>query len=170
MDLTLMHPKIVHLPIALAVLMPLLSLGLLVAWWRDWLPKKAWLIAAIFQGVLVVSSFAALQTGEADEEAVEAVVAENHIETHEEAAELFTWAAGLALILFGAAAVSRGARTGLGFGALSVAASVVVFGLGYRVGDAGGSLVYDHGAASAFDQGPGGAPARSAGHAEEDDD
>ena len=28
------HPMLVHLPIALAVLMPLVSAGLLIAWWR----------------------------------------------------------------------------------------------------------------------------------------
>ena len=37
-----LHPKIVHLPIALAVLMPLITAGLLIAWWRDMLPRRAW--------------------------------------------------------------------------------------------------------------------------------
>lgn len=150
MDLTLLHPKIVHIPIALAVLMPLLSLGLILAWWRDWLPKRAWLIAVVFQGLLVVSSYAALQTGEADEEPVEAVVAEQFIDLHEDAAELFMWAAAIALILFVVTAIVKDRRFALALGSLSIVASLVVFGLGYRVGEAGGALVYEHGAASAF--------------------
>ena len=32
------HAIVVHLPIALAVLMPVLSAGLLAAWWRGLLP------------------------------------------------------------------------------------------------------------------------------------
>jgi uncharacterized membrane protein len=149
MDLTLLHPKIVHIPIALAVLMPLLSLGLLLAWWRNWLPKRAWLIAVIFQGVLVASSYAAMQTGEADEEVVEAVVAERFIDLHEGAAELFMWATAFTLILFVVAGLVKNKRFALTLGSLSLVASMVVLGLGYRVGEAGGALVYEHGAANA---------------------
>jgi uncharacterized membrane protein len=149
MDLTLLHPKIVHLPIALAVIMPFLSLGLVLAWWRDWLPKRAWIIAVILQGVLVASSYVAMETGEADEEVVEAVVAERFIDLHEEAAELFMWATALTLILFVVAGLLKNKRFALTLGSLSFVASVVVLGLGYRVGEAGGALVYEHGAASA---------------------
>ena len=42
MDTLPLHPKIVHLPIALAVLMPLITAGLLIAWWRDMLPRRTW--------------------------------------------------------------------------------------------------------------------------------
>ena len=34
MEALFFHPKLVHVPIALAVLMPLLSGSLLLAWWR----------------------------------------------------------------------------------------------------------------------------------------
>jgi len=49
-----LHPKIVHLPIALAALMPLLSILILGGWWRGHLPRRAWLLVAAFQALLVV--------------------------------------------------------------------------------------------------------------------
>ncbi len=180
MNLELLHPKIVHVPIALAVLMPLLSFGVLLAWWRSWLPRRTWIIAAALQGVLVAASFAALQTGEVDEEVVEAVVAEQFLDAHEEAAELFMWIAAIALLFYVGAAAIKNERVARGLGALSVLASLVVFAQGYRVGEAGGALVYEHGAAGAFTAQSAGAaptgggaegatPARQGDHDDDDD-
>jgi uncharacterized membrane protein len=150
MDAFLFHPKLVHLPIALAVLMPLISGGLLLAWWRKWLPARAWVVAVALQGVLVGSGILALQSGEAEEERVERVVAEGFIEEHEQAAEAFVWASGgvLAVMLVGLALSSR--RTGPVAAAAATLGTLVVLGLGYRTGQAGGDLVYRHGAAQAF--------------------
>lgn len=150
MDSLPLHPKLVHLPIALAVLMPLLSAGLLLAWWRAWLPRRGWLVVVALQAVLVVSGVAALRTGETDEERVEARVAETAIEAHEEAAQLFVMG-GAAVLLVGLAAVflrREGAARGLA--AAATAGTLAVLFLGYRTGEAGGRLVYQHGAASAY--------------------
>ena len=35
-----LHPKLVHLPLALAALLPLLTFGVLLAWWRGWLQQR----------------------------------------------------------------------------------------------------------------------------------
>lgn len=153
MEALFFHPKLVHLPIALAALMPAISAGLLFAWFRDLLPRRAWFIAVALQAVLVLSSIAAMRSGEAEEERVERVVAESAIEAHEEAAELFTWFSGGVLLLFvaGSAIPATGAaRVAAGAAA---AGSLVVLFLGYRVGEAGGALVYEHGAASAYTSG-----------------
>ena len=148
------HPALVHLPIALALVMPLLTSGLLALWWRGVLPRKAWLIAIAMQALLVVGGMASLSTGERDEERVEALVPEAAIEAHEDAAKVFV-AAGAATLLMaiGAAAIrgERGARIAAG---AATAMTVVVLGLGYRVGEAGGRLVYEHGAARAFTDAP----------------
>src|SRR6185369_12870473 len=58
-----LHPIVVHLPIALAVLMPVLSAGLLAAWWRGLLPRRTWMIAVLLQGLLLVSGVVSLRTG-----------------------------------------------------------------------------------------------------------
>lgn len=148
-----MHPKIVHLPMALAVLMPLIAGGLLLAWWRQWLPSRAWLMAVGLQGVLVLSSVMAMRSGEGDEERVEKVVSGKIIHEHEEAAELFTWtAAGLFAVMIGAA-LTASRRPGLPLAAVAALGTLGVAGLGYRAGQAGGELVYRHGAAQVFASG-----------------
>ncbi|MBZ0271904.1 hypothetical protein K8I61_07685 [bacterium] len=165
MDAWLFHPKFVHVPMALGVLMPLVAGGLLVAWWRGFLPARAWIVAVALQATLVASSVAAMKTGEREEDRVERVVAERVIEAHEEAAEIFVWsgAAVFGVMLLGFALSAT--RGGLPVAALALAGTIVVLGLGYRVGQAGGELVYKHGAASAY----AGAIAPGGGYHDEDD-
>lgn len=150
MDMLLFHPKVVHLPMALAVLMPLIASGLLLAWWRSWLPRRGWFLAIGLQAILLGSGILALRTGEAEEDRVERVVAERFIEEHEEAAEVFVWASGgvLAVMILAAALGAR--RSGLPLAAAATLGTLLVLGLGYRTGHAGGSLVYQHGAAQAY--------------------
>jgi len=59
--------------------------------------QRAWWLAVALQALVVVTGFAALRTGEADEERVEAMVNEAAIETHEERAETFLIAATIVL-------------------------------------------------------------------------
>lgn len=147
MDLPL-HPKLVHLPIALAILMPLVSGGLLVAWWRGWLQRRTWAIAVALQAVLVASGVAALRSGEADEERVEAVVAEAAIEAHEEAADVFIIGSIAALVLLlGAALPGRASKVAALVGTVGTAG---VLALGVRVGHLGGKIVYQEGGAAAW--------------------
>jgi hypothetical protein len=168
MDQLFFHPKVVHLPMALAVLMPLVSAGLLAAWTTGLLPRRAWVVAVALQAVLVGSGVAGLRSGEAEEERVERVVAETLIEAHEEAAEAFVWAAGAILVLQLAAAFLGGEALARGVAAAAVAGTLVVLFLGYRTGEAGGRLVYEHGAASAYAT-PGAAAAGTAGATTRDD-
>lgn len=150
MEALLFHPKLVHVPIALGVLMPLVAGALLLAWWRKWLPPRAWLLAAGLQLVLVVSGTFAIRSGEAEEERVEQVVPEAAIEHHEEAAEAFVWAsAGVLMAMLAATALAK-RGPGLSLAAAATAGTLVVLGLGYRTGQAGGRLVYEHGAAQAY--------------------
>jgi hypothetical protein len=150
MDTLLFHPKIVHVPMALGVLMPLVAGGLLLAWWRNWLPRRAWLVAVGLQAILVGSGVLALRSGEAEEDRVERVVAERFIDDHEKAAEAFVSASGgvLAAMLLAAALGAR--RPGLPTAAAATLGTFVVLALGYRTGQAGGNLVYQHGAAQAY--------------------
>ena len=171
MDAFFFHPKLVHVPVALGVLMPLVAGGLLLAWWRGWLPARAWFVAIVLQGILLASGVLALRSGEAEEERVEKVVAERYIEQHEEAAEAFVWASGGVLALMGLAAALGARRSSFWAAAAATLGTLGVLGLGYRAGEAGGRLVYQHGAAQAY--GGTGAPAegvRPAAREEEDDD
>lgn len=170
MDTLLFHPKVVHIPMALGVLMPLIAAGLALAWWRGWLPQRGWLVAVGLQAVLLVSGVVSLRTGEEEEERVERVVSERLIEAHEEAAEVFVGGSGAVLALMLAAAALGKKRAGLPLAAVATLGTFVVLGLGYRTGQAGGSLVYQHGAAQAYStSGQPGAPAAPAPRRDDDD-
>lgn len=168
MDALLFHPKLVHVPIALGVLMPLIAGGLLLAWWRSWLPPRAWFLAIGLQAILLGSGVLALRSGEAEEDRVESVVAERFIEEHEEAAELFVWTSGgvLAVMLLAGALHAR--RAGLPAAAAATVGTLLVLGLGHRTGQAGGDLVYRHGAAQAYTGGAAPGPASPATHRDDD--
>ncbi len=150
MDALLFHPKMVHVPIALAVLMPLVAGGLVVAWWRNWLPGRTWIVAVALQTILLGSGLLALRSGEIEEHRIGQGVPEAAIEAHEEAAELFVWASGGVLAVMLTAAAFRSRRLGLPIATAGALATIAVLALGYRTGQAGGSLVFEHGAAQAY--------------------
>lgn len=170
MHALLFHPKLVHMPMALGILMPLVAGGLLLAWWRGWLPRRSWFIAIAFQAILLASGALALQSGEREEKRVERVVAERVIEAHEEAAEAFVWASGaiLAAMLVAGALGSR--RAALPTATAATLGTLLVLGLGYRTGQAGGALVYEHGAAQAYAAGASGVTAQTLPARHGDDD
>lgn len=143
-----LHPALVHLPLALAVLTPALALLAMLAMRVGFLPARAWVAVVLLQALMLGSAWAAQETGEAEEERALRVVAERHIEDHEEAAEWFLGLAAAALMLSAAGCLSghwgrvaRYATLGAGVGVLAA---------GLRVGHSGGELVYRHGAAAAY--------------------
>lgn len=163
-----LHAGLVHVPLGVAFVLPLVAAGVAAAIWRGALPRRAWAIVVALEVVLLGSGVAALRTGESDEDRVERITGERPIEEHEEAAEAFVWAAGAALVL---GAIGLGVPEGKAVKiatALTVVATLAVAGLGFRAGHEGGKLVYAHGAAAAY-AAPG-ATASAALHAGEDDD
>jgi uncharacterized membrane protein len=150
MDELLFHPKLVHLPVALAVLMPLVTGGVLLAWWRGWFDRRVGVLVFALQALLVGSGALAMNTGEKEEERVERVVAEEHIEAHEEAAEVFVWASGAVLLLMAVPLVLPNGRTRHALLLGGFLGTLIVFGLGYKAGEAGGRLVYQYGAAQVY--------------------
>ncbi len=145
-----LHPVLVHLPIALAVILPPATALTLLAWVRGWLPRRAWFGVVALQATLLLSGFLASRTGEADEERVERVVPEARIEAHEEAAEQFLWVAGVVLLLAAGTAMAKSERLGRSLAVVTLLGTLAVAWAGYRVGHAGGALVYRHGAAQVF--------------------
>lgn len=146
-----LHPVLVHLPLALAFLMPLLAAGSLLAWWRGWLPgRRLWVAVVLLQAILVAGAVAAQRTGETEEERVEPVVGEAVVEPHEEAADLFVAGAVAVLVLAGLAASIPREGTRRLLALLTLAGMLVVTILAYRTGKAGGEMVYLHGAAAVY--------------------
>ncbi|NOY90645.1 MAG: hypothetical protein GXP55_05490 [Deltaproteobacteria bacterium] len=150
MDFSLLHPQLVHLPLALAVLMPFFAAVVAWAWWRKKLPRAAWFLVLGMQVLLAGGAFAAKQAGEEAEERVEHVVAEQVIEEHAEAAEAFVVAAAVTTLPFLLAAFVRKESVALGLAAVSSLSSCVPLVLAILAGQSGGALVYEHGAANAY--------------------
>ncbi|MBW2421466.1 MAG: hypothetical protein JRH19_23195 [Deltaproteobacteria bacterium] len=143
-----LHPAIVHFPIVLAVLAPLLAAAAFWSIQSGRLPARAWLGILILQIALVGTAWIATETGEHEEDRVEEVVAERHIEEHEESAERFLALAALVLPL--AAAGMLSGRLGAINRGLTVALSLAALFAAGSTGHSGGELVYRHGAAMAY--------------------
>lgn len=157
-----LHPVLVHLPLGLAVIMPLMSAGVLFAWFKGWLNMRAWAVVVVLQLALAAGGFAALQSGEQDEDKVERVVPESAIEAHEEAAQVFVWVAAATLALSAAALVVPGEKFRHGLALATVAGTLGVLGAGYVAGKKGGELVYAHNAGSVYSHPAGNMPAPAA--------
>lgn len=168
-----LHPAIVHFPMALAVLLPLLTICGAVAIHLKLLPTRAWASVALLSLVLVLTSWMALETGEEEEERVERIVAEQVIEEHEEAAEFFMILG--AVLFFVTLAGLMDNQIGGGSRIASALLALCVLGAGLQVGHLGGALVYEHGAAQAYTHGAptgtiGGEHSTDEDHEEDDDD
>lgn len=140
-----LHPALVHLPLGLALVMPLLIVALLVG--RRHFGSPVVFLAAGLQAMLVAGAVVAKETGEdAEHEAEEQGAPRRVIHEHEERAELFTVLAGLGLIALGGAAVAGQRRAALPLlgvaGVLSVGTAIQ----GVRTGHEGGELVFEYGA------------------------
>jgi uncharacterized membrane protein len=143
-----LHPAVVHFPVVLAFLLPLFAAGALWTIRRGARARRAWAVPVALSGALLLSTWAAVQTGEAQEERVERVVADEPLDRHEEAAESFIVMTTVVMLVMAAGffpgVAGKSARI-LG----TVGAVGIVAGAAW-VGHSGGQLVYQHGAASAY--------------------
>jgi uncharacterized membrane protein len=165
------HPAIVHLPVALAILLPLMAAGAFLLARHGTPIRTLWTGVVAAAALLAGSAWLAVETGEGQEERVESVVSEGALETHEERANLFlALAAGTLILTLTGLAKDRVGRIGR---MAATVAAVALLPAGYMVGHSGGQLVYRDGAAQAYTTAIGegqtakGAPSQSR---EEDDD
>jgi uncharacterized membrane protein len=145
MNFTLSHPAIVHVPLGLAIVMPLLAAVLAVAIWRGRLPRSAFAVVAGLQLLLVSAGLVALRLGHADAEGAERVAPEQVVDAHEEAAEAFEWVA-IGVLVAAVVALAAPPRRFPALGALVTAGAVATAALGVNAGAKGGELVFRHGA------------------------
>lgn len=152
-----LHPAVVHVPLALSSVLP--ALVLWAAWtsWRGQGTRTPWSVVAFLQLVLVASAFIAISLGQKDEERVEKVVAEEHVQAHEARGKQLAWS-GLAALAISVMLIGASGPVVRLFAALAVVAALVTAGLAVRAGYSGGQLVYVYGAASAHVKSPPGAP------------
>lgn len=143
-----LHPLVVHFPVVFAVLAPVFAIGALIAIKRGSRPLVAWGITAVLVAALSASSFVALETGEDQEDAVENVVPDAALDTHEDAADRFF---SLSLVLLGVTAAGfLPRRAGTAARIVATAGTLAMVVAGYQVGHSGGALVYEHNAGAAY--------------------
>ncbi|MFN8716166.1 MAG: hypothetical protein ACK50C_04165 [Gemmatimonadaceae bacterium] len=143
-----LHALIVHMPIALTVLVPLLMLVALVAGSRWMKPHQAWFLPVGGLALLLMSGLVAEKTGEEEEDRVEKIVPEGAIHTHEEAAELFVLVTGGVLVVAAGGLLPN--RIGSAMRVAGAIGTLGVLGAGWNVGHSGGKLVYEHNAGAAY--------------------
>ena len=143
-----LHPAVVHLPIAIAVLLPFATGLAALAIRAGWLERRAWSLVLLLHLAGAGSAWWAEETGHDQEERVEKVVPERPIHEHEEAGE---W---LALVMGATALVTAvgllGGRVGALARGVAVLGALAVLAASYQTGRSGGALVYEHDAARAY--------------------
>jgi hypothetical protein len=92
-----LHPAVVHFPIVLMLFLPVIALVTLWAIRRGANARWAWAIPFVVAGLLTLSSWVSVETGEEQSERVERVVPEQPMESHEEFAEVFFMLSGAVL-------------------------------------------------------------------------
>lgn len=145
-----LHPAVVHFPIVLMVFLPLVALGALWAIRRGVAPLRAWAVPAALAGLLTLSAWAALETGEAQEDRAEDIVREQVLHDHEEAGERFLLISGIVFAL-SAAGLARGA-TGRGARIVATVTTLGLLVVGYQVGHSGGMVAYGDAASPGVSQ------------------
>lgn len=145
-----LHPAVVHLPLGLAFIIPALAIGFAWALWTGRVRTRARLAIVALQALLLGGALVAMNTGEREEERVEAVVPHAAVEQHEEYAEQFVWAVGVTLFLASLVLVFRHQTVTRGLAVATVAGTLIVVASALRVGHAGGQLVYVHNAGAAY--------------------
>jgi len=143
-----LHPIVVHFPVVLSILLPVVTAAALWAIAKGARPMRAWGLSIAVAAALTLSAWVAVETGEDQEERVEDVVGESRLDTHADAgrALLFASVGVLAVLGLGLMPGDKG-RIARVVGAVS---TLTVAGAAFRVGMTGGDLVYKYNAASAY--------------------
>ena len=145
-----LHPALVHIPLGLAFVLPVLALGFSWALWKGHVRPRAWLAIVLLQALLLGGGLLAMKTGQGDEQKVESIVPEPALEKHEELAEQFLWATAITLLPAALVLLLRRPRAVRAMTGMTVIGTLLVAVAAVRVGHAGGQLVYVHNAAAAY--------------------
>lgn len=144
-----LHPLIVHVPLVLAGLTPIIAAYLAWQTWRGRDTRRGWLVAIALQVVIVAGAVIAIDTGGDEAGVVHTVVPREAIRDHAGSARWFEYASGATLALLAASAVLRDRRAAIAGGAATVVA-LATLAIGIRTGHLGGKIVFEHDAPSAY--------------------
>ncbi len=133
------HPIVVHLPIAIGCLLPLLMIFNVITIQRFQWPVKTWWMIVLLQVIFLITSIVAVQTGEYDEETGRAPLVSG-LSIHEEWGEKVPIAATVMLILSFSPILIPSKSTRMMV--ICIFASFGVILLLIQTGHTGGKLIY----------------------------
>jgi|GEM_PF-669794 len=142
------HPQIVHLPLALSVILPLMALAVTVCIRKQKFTSHVWILVACLQVLTTGSGYLAMETGEDDEQAVGKLIGKPLVHAHEEKAEMFVaFSVAASAVAIATVVVKTSAQFYLML--VTILLMLGQSALGWRVGRSGGELIYVHKAANA---------------------
>lgn len=144
-----LHPAIVHIPLGIAMVLPVIALGLFFLINRKWIPHKSWAFVIVLQTLIIGSAYVAMETGENEEDIVEKVVQKSEIHEHEENAELFFYLS-LALLILSVPGMVKSDSIRNTSQLIFLAASLGILLMVYKTGHSGGELIFKHKAYEAY--------------------
>ncbi|MGZ3723874.1 MAG: hypothetical protein ACXVA9_13115 [Bdellovibrionales bacterium] len=137
--LVIPHAGLVHLPLALAIVIPRLYLIAWISVRKNWLGANIWYVVLFFTTLQLGAIGAGWWSGERAEFLSSA--AHDAIKSHEKFAENFFWVWGAILFAMGAMIYFRKSKNAFAFNIGILILFCVQFYLGLKVGHAGGDLV-----------------------------
>ena len=146
-----LHPFMAHIPLVLALCLPIVLVSSIVFIMKKKISPRIWWLPVVVQITIVIFSYIALETGEAQEDTVLQFVAKPFVQQHENAAEIFS---GLGVILLGLMVVVLfvGENLARNLRFLTAALSLIPLAAGLYAGRLGGAIAYTHGGAEAYYQ------------------
>ncbi len=144
------HPMIVHFPIALSVILPLLTLIFAFLIKTRKMNTGVWAIIIGLHLFTVATGYIALESGETEEETVQRVVAKEEIAKHEKYAEIFV---GITVVATVFSIVAFFVTANIQFYVQLANVIILLVGAFYafETGEHGGDLVYRYGAPRAYE-------------------
>ncbi len=133
-----LHPSVVHVPLGIALVLPLVAVLMFLGILRGLLPARSWWVILVLQAVMLTAGFVAQSSGEKDEEVVEEIVPEEAIHDHETKAKQFILTMDLAVLLSIGALATAAAKVGRLVLILATLATFLTAGMAMRTGHAGG--------------------------------
>ena len=145
-----LHPIVVHFPIAIAFILPILALLFAFFIKTQKMKSSMWLIIVGLHLFTVGAGYLALETGENEEDTVAKIVDKDLIGEHEKYAEIFV---GVTVVATAISIVAFFLQTNIQFYAqlANVIILVIAAFFAYETGEHGGELVYKHGATRAYE-------------------
>lgn len=145
-----LHPIVVHFPIALSFLLPILALVFAFFIKTKKMNGSMWAIIMGLHLFTVGMGYLSLETGEREEDVVEKIVDKELIAEHEKYAEIFVGVTVVATVISIVAYFIQ-AHLQMYVQLANVIVLLIAAFFAYETGEHGGELVYKHGATRAYE-------------------